>query len=111
MRRVNACLLSLLLAPIVASAQTPLPGVYSGTYFFNFENANFTPDGSKECWAIHGDMREAEISAKPGTSAWGSAHVMVRGTLSAPGHYGNLGACTHVLKVIEILQIADKKAK
>jgi hypothetical protein len=111
MRRVSACFISLVLAPLGASAQSAAPEVYSGEYFYNFENAMLTPDGSKECWAIHGDMRQAEIPAKAGESPWGTAHVMVRGTLSAPGHYGNLGACTRVLKVIEILQITDKKAR
>ena len=104
MRLANAWLLTLAFAPVVAMAEDVAPKVYSGQYFYNFENANFTLDGAKECWVVSGGLKEAE------TAAWGTAHVVVRGVLSPAGHYGNLGACTHMLKVVEIVEISDKKA-
>ncbi len=91
-------------------AQVAAPTVYSGQYFYNFENAYFTLDGAKECWAIQGKMTSAELPAKKGSAPWGTSHVVVRGVLGPVGHYGNLGGCTHVLKVLEILEVTDKKA-
>jgi hypothetical protein len=89
--------------------ETAAPVVYSGTYFYNFENANFTPDGAKACWVVKGGLRSAELPSKDGSPPWGTAHVTVRGVLSRSGHYGNLGACTHVLTVVEVLKISDQK--
>ena len=111
MRPASAWLVTLALAPVVATAQDVVPGVYSGQYFYNFENANFTLDGTKECWVVNGGIKEAEIAAPKGSAPWGTAHVVVRVVLSPAGHYGNLGGCTHVLKVIEIIEITDKKAR
>jgi hypothetical protein len=85
--------------------------VYSGEYFYNFESSSFTPDGARNCWVVKGGIRQAEIAPKDGSSPWGSAHVIVRGILSAPGHYGNLGACTRVLVVVEVLKITDMKTR
>jgi hypothetical protein len=111
MRRASVWLLTALLAPLGAVAVDAAPAVYSGQYFYNFENANFTLDGAEECWVVEGDMAKAELPAKtPGYVPWGTAHVVVRAVLGPAGHYGNLGACTHVLKVVEILEITDKKA-
>jgi hypothetical protein len=110
MGHARVWLLTLALAPAVTTAQDVAPKVYSGQYFYNFENANFTLDGAKECWVVSGGLKEAEIAAPNGSATWGTAHVVVRGVLSPAGHYGNLGACTHVLKVVEIMEISDKKA-
>ena len=112
MKSARACVFILVLAPLGALAQDPVPAVYSGDYFYNFENANFTLDGAKECWVVEGNMTEAELPAKSqGSAPWGTAHVVVRGVLGPVGHYGNLGACTHVLKVVEILKITDRKSR
>jgi hypothetical protein len=85
--------------------------IYSGEYFYNFENAYLTPKGSMECWAIKGDMRAAELPGKNGAQPWGTATVVVRGTLSPKGHYGNLGACKHLITVVEIISIANKASR
>ena len=111
MRPARVWLLTLALAPVVTTAQDVAPKVYSGQYFYNFENANFTLDGAKECWVISGGLKEAEIPTPKGSASSGTAHVVVRGVLSPVGHYGNLGACTHVLKVVEVVEISDKKAQ
>lgn len=84
--------------------------VYSGTYFYNFETSAFTPDGASETWCLNGDMSKAELAAQDGNGAWGTAHVVVRGVLSSPGHYCNLGASKYVLKVYEVLDVKDKRS-
>ncbi len=45
---------------VAASWASPGPTTHRGEYFYNFENAYFTVDGSeKECWASKGDMSKA----------------------------------------------------
>ena len=85
--------------------------VYEGQYFYNFENAIITPKGGNECWAIKGDLSAAELPGKNGAPPWGTADVVVRGVLSPKGHYGNLGACTHQIAVLEVLKIANRQQR
>jgi hypothetical protein len=59
---------------------------------------------------VKGRLKEAESSPKIGAPRWGTAWVIVRGVLTAPGQYDNLGVCTHVLEVVEILQIIDRES-
>ena len=88
------------------------PGrVYSGKYFYNFESSSFTPDGTRENWCLNGDMEQAELPAKGQSGPWGTAHVVVRGQLSPPGHYCNLGASKYMLKVFKIIKVTDKEAQ
>ena len=95
-----------------ATAKQSHPGkVYSGTYFYNFESSSFTPDDTDETWCLSGNMQQAELPAKSASSPWGIAHVVVRGTLSLPGHYCNLGASKRVLTVSQILKVSDKRAR
>ena len=104
------CLTSAMLT-LIATAATGAEAtgsLYSGEYFYNFENAYLTPKGTSECWAIKGDMRSAELPGKNGAPPWGTAEVVVRGTLSPKGHFGNLGACTHLITVVEIISIGKK---
>jgi hypothetical protein len=85
--------------------------VYSGTYFYNFESSSFTPDGIGETWCLNGNMEQAELPAKGASGPWGTARVVVRGTLSPPGHYCNLGASKYVLTVSQVLRVSDKRAQ
>lgn len=85
--------------------------LYSGTYFYNFESSSFTPDGTNEAWCLSGNMEQAELPAKGASGPWGTAHVVVRGTLSPPGHYCNMGASKFVLKVNQVLKVSDKRAQ
>jgi hypothetical protein len=95
-----------------ATSRQPDPGeVYSGTYFYNFESSSFTPDGTDEAWCLSGNMEQAELPAKGASGPWGTAHVVVRGTLSPPGHYCNMGASKFVLKVSQVLKVSDKRAR
>jgi len=83
--------------------------VYSGTYFYNFESSSFTPDGTSEAWCLRGNVEQAELLANGASAPSGRAHVVVRGVLSPPGHYCNLGASTHILTVSQILEVSDKR--
>lgn len=85
--------------------------VFSGTYFYNFESSSFTPDGTDETWCLSGNMQQAELPANGASGPWGTAHVVVRGTLSPPGHYCNLGASKYVLTVSQVLKVSDKRAQ
>jgi hypothetical protein len=93
-----------------ATAKQPHPSkVFSGTYFYNFESSSFTPDGTDDTWCLSGNMQQAELPAKGASGPWGTAHVVVRGTLSPPGHYCNLGASKYVLTVSQVLNVSDKR--
>jgi hypothetical protein len=101
----------LLFVPLLcwSAARTPL--VYSGRYFYNFENSAFTPKGHKRCWVLKGDMSQAEIPSKDGNPPWGTADVVIRGILGPAGHFGNLGSCNHVLTVLEVVEVRNKIAR
>ena len=87
------------------------PRVYGGEYFYNFENAVFTPDGTNARWCIQGDMSQAELPAADASGPWGTSHVVVQGTLGPAGHYGSLGSCERVLAVTKILKVSDMKGR
>jgi uncharacterized protein YceK len=90
---------------LLAGCATQLsPQIYKGSYFYNFESSSFTPAGSDEAWCVNSaDMAKAQLpSAQSGT-----ADVVVQGSLSAKGHYCNLGASKHVLKVYKVLSVAN----
>jgi hypothetical protein len=54
---------------------------YSGEYFYNFEYAYLTPDGSNEQWCLKGDMSAAELPSHDGKGAERTSYVTVQGTL------------------------------
>ena len=97
-----------LLFAALAIASEPASSIYEGVYFYNFENAHFTPKGESKCWALKGDMSSAELPGKAGASPWGTADVKIRGVLGPPGHFGNLGACTRLLTVLEVIEVRNK---
>ena len=101
----------LLCGGCATTTRPTLSKVYSGTYFYNFESSSFTPDGADETWCLSGNMRQAELPATGASGPWGTAHVVVRGTLSRPGHYCNLGASKYVLTVSQVLKVSDKRAR
>jgi len=108
MSRMSLMLLATLLfaAPGVAG-ESPV-STYEGVYFYNFENAHFTLKGETKCWALKGDMSSAELPGKNGAAPWGTATVVVRGVLSEPGRFGNLGACVRLLTVLEVLEVRER---
>ena len=68
------------------SAVSVADPIFSGEYFYNFENSLLTPDGKKEEWCIDPRlMTRAMLPAKDGNGPWGTSHVVVRGQLGPPG--------------------------
>jgi hypothetical protein len=102
-----ALLATVLVAALSVAGESPA-ATYEGLYFYNFENAHFTPKGETKCWALKGDMSSAELPGKNGGASWGTAYVLVRGVLSQPGRFGNLGACTRMLTVLEVIEVRDR---
>lgn len=108
----RASLLCAIMSSVAACASLPRgPAVFGGEYFYNFEYAVLTPDGSKARWCVHGDMSKAELLATDTSQPWGTSHVVVEGTLGPTGHYGNLGSCERVLTVTKILNVSDMKGR
>jgi hypothetical protein len=110
--QANLYLTVLCLAALAGCTSTPAPGdVYRGEYFYNFETAAFTPEGSSERWCVNSaKLKDAEVPANgsPG-GPWGAAEIVVRGTLSPEGNYCNLGAYKRFLEITEVISISNKR--
>jgi hypothetical protein len=93
------------------SGVVPKSSIYHGEYFYNFESASFTPEGSSESWCVNSaKFKDAELpsdGAPEGAS--GTAKVIVRGMLSPPGKYCNLGAYKHFLEITEVIDISNRR--
>src|SRR5258708_3312315 len=79
--------------------------VYHGNFDFHRFGIEFIPDGTDDEWCLTGD-----IDGLPGRPTWPQfsgqnvmRHIVVRGQLSLPGHYGHLRACTRELRVTEVI--------
>ena len=101
---------TLALLVMLLAACAPRSAVYEGEYFYNFENKYITPKGSTECWAVQGDMSKAELPATHKTGPWGFTSVVVRGSVSPEGHFGNMGFCKHQITVTELLEFTNQRA-
>ena len=110
--RAKIYLMVLCTAALVGCASSPVSGdVYRGEYFYNFETAAFTPEGSSERWCVNSaKLKDAEVptSGSPG-GPWGTADIVVRGTLSPEGNYCNLGAYKRFLEITEVISISNKR--
>lgn len=102
-------ILAALVALTLASCATPETGPqrWSGRYEWSFETSSFVADGGRENWWVAADNPEAGAAlnaavATPG-SPWGSARITVEGSISAPGHYGHLGAYQRELHVTRVI--------
>jgi len=86
--------------------------IYSGEYFYNFENSYLTPDGKNEAWCINaGVMEKAMLPAKDENGQWGKSRVIVRGKLGPQGNYGGLGRCKYVLDVTQIIEVTNMRRR
>ncbi|WMW80312.1 hypothetical protein RF679_16930 [Undibacterium cyanobacteriorum] len=84
--------------------------LYSGDYFYNFENAIFTQDGQEEEWCVSGlSLAKAERQGENGQDPWGTTHLVLRGKLGPLGSYGGLGRCKRILEVTEIIEISNMR--
>lgn len=108
-----AALTMVICTSLAACASAPAKDpVYSGEYFYNFENSIFTRDGQEENWCLSGiSMQKAELPAKDASSPWGTSHVVLRGKLGPRGSYGGLGRCKHILTVTEIVEITNMRGQ
>jgi hypothetical protein len=104
---------STLVAFAGAEAPTSAPKQYRGEYFYNFETAAFTPEGSGEAWCVNSaKLKDAELPADAnGGGVSGTADIVVLGVLSAPGHYCNLGASKHFLDITKVIEIRNRKRR
>jgi hypothetical protein len=101
-------------ALLTGGCATTQPGpskVYSGNYFYNFETSSFTPDGTDESWYLSGNLGQAELASNGPGDPRDTAHIVVLGALSPPGHYCNLGASKYVLTVNEVLEVSDRRVQ
>ena len=80
----------------------------SGTLSISFETSSFhTDDGQGPYWlSAEGDAWSAITAPlqQPGRPAWGRVHLVVEGDLSAPGHYGHMGAYSRSLRVTRVIE-------
>jgi uncharacterized protein YceK len=108
MQRVKLLMIALLFSLTGCASVGTKVDTYSGEYFYNFEYAYLTPDGSNEQWCLKGDMSRAELPAK---GAEGTTHVTVQGILGPRGSYGNLGVCKRILTVTKLVNVSDMRGK
>jgi len=108
--RVLPTILALALSA-ASSGASPEPTQHRGEYFYNFENAYFTEEGSKECWVLKGDMSKAELPSLDSSPPWGTSTVVLKGLLGPRGKFGNLGACTHVFAVLEVVAVSNMRRR
>lgn len=115
MKRSLAATIALSTLCVVAGADapSPVPKQYRGEYFYNFETAAFTPEGSSEAWCVNSaKLKDAELpSDSNGGGVSGTADVVVLGVLSPEGHYCNLGASKHFLDITNVIEIRNRKKR
>jgi hypothetical protein len=92
---------------LACAAATKRGTIYKGRYFQNFETSAFSPSGKSDTWCVNAaEMAKATVSGSPSSTA----DVVVRGELSPQGHYCNLGASKHILKVYEVIEVSNLRA-
>jgi hypothetical protein len=108
-----AVVASTLVVVAVADAPSSSPQLYRGEYFYNFETAAFTSEGSKEAWCVNSaKLKDAELPATADSGETsGTADVVVFGVLSAEGRYCNLGASKHFLDITKVVEIRNRKRR
>ena len=106
-------LAAILCSALASCASTNSSRTYAGEYFYNFESSSFTPNGTSKPWCVDATkLKEAELPASDNTAGpWGTAQIVVRGTLSPKGSYCNLGSYERFLEITEIVSISNKKER
>ena len=97
------------LLALAACASTPATPAqrYSGTFDWGFETSSFRSDDGQGPYWLSSDTVWPQIVAPlraSGHGPWGRLHIVVEGELSAPGHYGQLGAYAHELRVTRVIE-------
>lgn len=112
-RRTYLAGLSALALAACASAGATQPTRYEGDWDWSFETSSFTTSDGRGPWWLSAESATWEALQAPLANAqrgpWGRVHVIVEGELSAPGHYGHLGAYQRELRVTRVIEarIAD----
>jgi hypothetical protein len=106
--RIAACFATLSLLTGCASRLDA--EVFHGRYFYHFEASTFTPKDGGHSWCVDADQMASarlpeEEAPSPFGGSWGWADVVVRGELSEPGAYCNMGAYRHRLNVLEVVKV------
>ena len=105
MRR--AFLFTLMAFALVACTTTTAHQRFSGTLDWSFETSAFrTDDGQGPWWLSAEDGKWRDVVAPLQTTGgpYGHLHVVVEGELSAPGHYGHMGAYERTLRVTRVIE-------
>lgn len=91
----------------------PKSSIYSGEYFYNFENASFTSEGGSESWCVNSSkLKDAELPSNGAPEgAWGTAQIVVRGVLSPRGRYCHLGSYKHFLEITEVIDVSNRQRR
>ena len=115
MKRLLASAIAFSTLVVFAGAEAPSPvhKQYRGEYFYNFETASFTPEGSSEAWCINSaKLKDAELPADAsGGRVPGTADIVVLGVLRPQGHYCNLGASKYFLDITKVIEIRNRKRR
>lgn len=115
MMRLLATSIALTTLIVATGATVPnsTPQLYRGEYFYNFETASFTPEGSGEAWCVDSaKLKDAELPADGNSGGrWGTADIVVFGVLSPEGHYCNLGASRHFLDITKVVEISNRRKR
>jgi len=80
------------------------PQMYTGSYFYNFENAMITLAGTEDRLCVSGGLSSAELP-----SGWGTADVVVEGTVGPEGPYGNLGSRCRVITITKVIDVRNRR--
>jgi hypothetical protein len=99
------------LAACSASAPWPASGIYTGYYVHGYELSEFIPTGTKEKWWLTGAVPRIPQYTKDnvGTAPKSNPvrYISVRGTLSAEGKHGHLGAYSREVTAQQVLECRE----
>lgn len=109
-RAFLACLLVLGLTACASAAPASQHQRFTGDLEWGFETSSFrTDDGRGPYWlSAEGDVWPQVVAPIQASSnrPWGRVHLVIEGELSAPGHYGQLGAYERELRVTRVISSA-----
>ena len=85
---------------------------FKGHYIGGFEASDFIPCDSHEVWWIENEDESGlyDLYTSVSSHEYQPIYIEVVASLSAPGHYGHLGAGTREMTVLEVLSVNKKAA-
>ena len=99
---------------VACSSAAPATERFSGIYADGFEMQAFTAAGRGESWWVNfePEARKALDAAKgpnPKTPFGFRFRLEIEGRLSAPGHYGHLGAYPRIITITRVISAAQER--